>query len=254
MPRRPADLRAAVCTGLLLLVASPAVTDVYAQLAPGRIRGRLVDREQRHPIEGARIIVLGTALSAISDSAGRFVVDDVPPGVRVVQIRAIGYAVGSWMVELAEAQSVSHEFELEARPVQVAGVEAVETNTDWRSEAGFERRRAHGAGVFLTREEINQRRATNITDLLRTITGVVSACTPRGCVIRMARSTRQCMPEFFLDGFPATFATGPSFPINQIRGVEIYRSEFEVPGEFQLPNLRCGVIAIWTIQPGDRLR
>lgn len=252
MISRRFGLCVAICAGLL--ISSFVVRGAEAQLAPGRITGRLLDREHRHPVEGARVTVLGTPISAITDSAGRFVLMDVPAGVRVVQIRAIGYAVGSWMVELSEAQHMSHEFEIEARPVQVSGVTAVGVNTDWRSEAGFERRRAHGAGVFLTREEIASRRAIDITDLLRSITGIVSACTPRGCVIRMARSTRQCTPEFFLDGFPATFATGPNFPVNQIRGVEVYRSEFEVPGEFQRPGLRCGVIAIWTIEPGERFR
>jgi hypothetical protein len=56
-----------------------------------------------------------------------------------------------------------------------------------------------------------------------------------------------------LYGLTAYFATGLNFPINQIRGVEIYRDASEIPVEFLRPNMRCGVIAIWTIEPGDRL-
>ncbi len=57
--------------------------------------------------------------------------------------------------------------------------------------------------------------------------------------------------QFFLDGFPATNAVGWDFPVRTVRSVEVYRSLFEVPPEFQRSNLRCGVIAIWSRQRGD---
>ncbi len=62
----------------------------------------------------------------------------------------------------------------------------------------------------------------------------------------MSRSSRRCRPEFYLDGFPASLATGPNFPALGVKGVEIYLSPVETPPEFQRPNLRCGVIVIWT--------
>jgi hypothetical protein len=89
--------------------------------------------------------------------------------------------------------------------------------------------------------------------VIRTIPGIYTACRGSRCTMIFQESGKPCGPEFFLDGYPATFATGPTFPLSQIRGIEIYKSRSDVPPEFQRPGLNCGVIAIWTIEPGTRL-
>lgn len=219
------------------------------------VGGSLRDKLTRAPVEGARVNILGTALGVVSDSGGRFDIAGVPAGVRVIQVRAIGYAVSSWMVDLGEGQILRQAFELEGRTLTVDSIVVTEPagRDGWRSEAGFEHRRRGGVGFFLTRADIQQRRASSVSDLIRVVPGVITNCRNRNCQILMPQSTRPCTPEYFLDGYPATFATGPSFPIEQVRGVEIYKSRFDVPAEFQRPNLTCGVIAIWTIEPGSRL-
>ena len=80
------------------------------------------------------------------------------------------------------------------------------------------------------------------------VPGVFTTCRGPGgtCQVQMMASGKNCSPEWFLDGFPATQAVGPDFPIQRIRGVEVYRSIFEVPPEFQRSTLRCGVIAVWS--------
>ena len=233
-------------------------------LGPGRlgaqgtatIGGRLVARTSREPIGGAHMTVLGTALSTWTDSAGHFAFTSVPAGVRVVQARIVGYPVGSWIIQLGEGQSFSQELEMEARAIEVAGVTVTAPpDQGWRSEAGFERRRLHEPGFFFTREEIVRRRSPTIADLLRSVPGVFTMCRGNNNCQVMLGSTigRRCAAEYFLDGFPATFSTGPNFPVNQIRGVEVYRDITEVPVDFQRPNNRCGVIAIWTTEPGAPL-
>jgi hypothetical protein len=249
-PRRAARY---VLFALVIVAGAPAA--LAAQNANATVGGLLVDRVSRSAVEGARVSILGTSLGASSDSGRRFTIAGVPPGVRVIQVRAIGYAVGSWMVELSEGQQVHQFFELEGRTLTVDSITVTQAagGDGWRSEAGFDHRRHAGVGFFITRQDIQQRRAENLSDLIRVVPGVQTSCRGRNCVVLMPQSTRPCSPEYFLDGYPATFATGPSFPIQQIRGVEIYKSRFDVPAEFQRPNLTCGVIAIWTIEPGSRL-
>ena len=244
------DALGTVCALLLCLGATP-----LAAQGVGSLGGTLLSRTSREPIEGARMTVLGTALVTSTDSAGRFEFLGVPAGVRVIQARAVGYAIASWVVQLAAGQAFQQELEMEGHAVEVPGVTVTGARRDdWRSEAGFEERRRRESGFFITREDIANRSARTIVDLLRTVPGVSAVCRYQdNCQVRMNRSTRQCMPEYFLDGFPATLSTGPTFPINQIRGVEVYRSEFEAPFEFQRAGLRCGVIAIWTVEPGERL-
>jgi hypothetical protein len=250
-PKGLAKATYALAAALLVAAARPAA--LMAQTAT--VSGSLINQESQGPIEGARVSILGTSLAASTDSAGRFELARVPAGVRVLQARAVGYVVASWVVELGEGQVLRQVFAMAPRAVEMAGVTvtAPDARDNWRSEAAFELRRGRGQGFFITREQIRQRNATTITDLLRTVPGVMTNCTGRGCTVTMERSTRPCRPEYFLDGYPATFSTGPNFPIQQIRGVEIYRNRFETPNEFQLPNLSCGVIVLWSIEPGTPL-
>jgi hypothetical protein len=253
LKHRPAP-RSCCCGVACVLALQAAALPLAAQAAAGSLGGTLIARDARSPIEGARMTVLGTPLITSTDSAGRFEFLAVPAGVRVVQARAVGYAVGSWVVQLAEGQIFRQHLELESYAVEVPGLTVTgRDRTNWRSESGFEERRRRSTGYFITREEIANRHAQSLTDLLRSVPGVQTSCRNRACQVVMSRSTRQCAPEYFLDGYPASLATGPNFPINQIRGVEVYRSEFETPIEFQRFGLRCGVIAIWTVEPGEPL-
>jgi len=252
-PRAGTSPRAAA---LALAAVLAGACQVHAQQLPASVQGTLVDRTSRAPVDGARVAILGSGLAVSSDSAGRFALSGLPAGVRVLQVRAIGYATGSWLLQLAEGQDLVQDFELERRDVTVKGVDVVaQPERSWRTEEAFEQRRLSGRGFFITREDIHNRRANTLADLMRVVPGVMTTCRSGNCVVQMGRSTRQCRPEYFLDGYPATFSTGPNFPINYvgIRGIEIYRDPSEVPQEFQRPGLLCGVIAIWTIEPGEDL-
>ena len=243
------------CSGVTCLLAlQAAALPLAAQTPAGSLGGTLIAQDSRAPIEGARVTILGTALVTSTDSAGRFEFSVVPAGVRVVQARAVGFTVGSWVVQLSFGQVFRQVLELESYALDVPGVTVTDVDrTGWRSEAGFEDRRRRSTGYFITREDIAHRRAESLTDLMRGVPGVMTTCRYRNCQILMSRSTQPCAPEYFLDGHPASLATGPNFPINQIRGVEVYRSASETPAEFQRFNLRCGVIAIWTVEPGEPL-
>lgn len=257
-PHRLVTAPPAAARGLALIAATclalAAAAPLRAQQAPATVIGLLLNKETRIPVEGARVAVLGTPLAVDTDSTGIFRLSGVTPGVRVIHVRAIGFAVGSWLVQLDEGQTIRYEFEMEPRTYALAEVVITGGNeNDWRSEAAFELRRARSSGYFFTRFDIAGRRANSVGELLAGVPGVFTSCRGRNCQVSMTRTARPCSPEYFLDGHPATFATGPSFPINQIRGVEVYRSQFDVPAEFQRINLRCGVIAIWTVEPGERL-
>jgi hypothetical protein len=39
---------------------------------------------------------------------------------------------------------------------------------------------------------------------------------------------------------------GPDFPLTGIYGIEVYRTASETPAEFRKPELRCGVVLIWS--------
>lgn len=212
-----------------------------AQEGTARLIGRLVDRATRAPIEGATVMLTGSGPAVSSDSAGGFRYAGLAPGEHRLEVRAIGYAKGVWLVRLDPGEE-AHEFELEGLKYELPEV-VVEAHG---ALAEFERRRARGTGFFFTRGEIERRQAKTLSDLTRGVPGVQTICGRGSCAILMARTAKGCRPEFYLDGFPGSFSVGPDFPMTGIYGVEVYRSASETPAEFRKPELRCGVIVIWS--------
>jgi hypothetical protein len=239
--------RRAVQAALLLSFASLSPGRSAAQRPTASIVGQVVERQTGAPVEGALVRLTWTGRAARTDSAGRFELGNLMPGAGLLQARAVGHRLGSWAVLLAEGTVLTDTLELEAIPVELSELVVPGVpQDDWRSAEGFEQRRRKGGGYFITEQQILQQRPNSLAEALRQVPGVLTVCGFRGCQVRMVRTRAGCAPDYFLDGFPATLATGPDFPIQGIRGIEIYPDEFAVPSEFQKINLRCGIIAIWT--------
>jgi hypothetical protein len=236
----------AAAAALLLAVLAPAPAHAQRR-GVGSLAGRIVNQLTREPVGGVRVQVVGTSVAIFTDSAGRFGMDRLSNGEVTIEARAIGYRMGRWQLNLPVGLTVERVFELEPQTIGLDTVKVEATpNTNWRSEDGFTYRRRQGMGYFITREDIDHRQSAILNDLLITVPGLYSSCGGGVCRVQMMANGRNCSPEWFLDGHPATNATGPDFPTITIRGVEIYRSLHEVPAEFQRSNLRCGVIAIWS--------
>jgi hypothetical protein len=225
--------------GLSLAAVFGLPSWAVGQEATASIIGRLVSRGTRHPIEGGTVVLVSTGAVVTSDSAGGFQYGGLSPGEHRLEVRAIGYAKSVWVVTLTAGEQ-RRDFELGVLSYELPGV-VVEAHG---SPAEFERRRAHGTGFFFTHDEIERRHARTLGDLTRGVPGVQTTCGRGSCVVLMSRSTRECRPEYYLDGFPASFSVGPDFPITGIYGIEVYRTASEAPAEFRKPELRCGVILI----------
>ena len=224
--------------GCLVVAPHPARAQATAGIA-----GQLVDRTSRQPLEGAAITVLGTPVILRSSPTGQFTHAGLKPGVYVMQARALGYAPGSWVIELAERETLSVVIELEAAAIALPGV-TVEAPTAQRGMAGFNLRRAAGRGIYVTEDDIKRANAARLSDLLRNVSGIRLICRFNGCRVRMARN--DCQPDFFLDGLSANNSTTPEMPVVGITGIEIYRTITETPVDFLRGNNTCGTIAIWT--------
>jgi len=234
----------AVPAALAAVLAGAAV----AQTSSASIVGVVRNRQTREPVAGAIARLAFSGRSVSVDSAGRFQLTGLRPGAGLLQIRAIGYSVGSWAVTLRENGTVSDTFYMDPVPVVMEPIVVPgERNPDWRSAEGFERRREKGDGYFLTEAQIRVQHPLTLVELLRQVPGIFTSCGgDNRCSVLMMRSTPPCTPDYFLDGFPASLAVGPDFPIQGIRGIEVYDDPFSAPIEFQKNDLSCGVVAIWT--------
>ncbi len=230
---------------VLLCAALPAVAPAQQMgTAPtAAIVGRLLDRDSRAGLRGARISILGAHDDFAADSDGRFADRGLPPGTYVVQARAIGYQTTSWVVHLGEGQTVTQEFELALLPYTLDPVVVQRPPgfaEEWRRE--FEGRRASGRGYFITEEQIDAARPHALVDLLRNVPGVRLLCAGAS--------------DYVVDGFPATNSTSPDMAMVGVIAVEVYRTLSETPIQFLKADNVCGTIVIWTRSgpraPSDR--
>lgn len=253
---RPPRLRLrAACAALALTFGRTIGADAQDSVSARSdvrtsLRGRIVDRRTGQPVANARVYVSGLRDTLRASSDGSFTTDRAALGAHVVEVTAIGYSPTRWLLELGQAAfDMLFEIEpslpvLDTINVPAAARPILDTN-DWRSPQAIERRRRHGGGQFLTYEQIRHSHARTLAELLPLIPGVMVQCSNRNCAVLMTAAMHACPVDYYLDGAPATFSTGPSFPVSGIRALEVYRPS-EVPIEFARPNSTCGIIAIWT--------
>ncbi|TMB98757.1 MAG: hypothetical protein E6J42_05215 [Chloroflexi bacterium] len=225
-----------------------AQAQAHAATPTAGISGQVVNQQSRIPVSGARVNLIGTRLQSATDSAGRFTQASLGAGTYILEVRAIGYGVTSWVLRLADGELVDYVFELEPLGVDLDPI-VVEGRPGYfqRRMQEFEERRRAGRGIFITRDQIAASHATTMVDLLRGIPGVRLNCRSGVCTAQMTRTAHGvCAADWVVDGMPATVSSTPHLPVVGIVAVEIYRSPSEAPAEFLKADSDCGVIAIWT--------
>ena len=218
----------------------------------------MVDAATQAPIVGARVVIAATGRYVATDSIGRFELTEIPSGVIRFFVTADGYPRTSFVLAFARGEVMEQRFELEgvaaaagaaerARAAQplAPSVTTAPASRGVRYE-DFERRVRTGRGQYVTRQVIDERGYNNLGDATRGMRGVNVECGgPRGCLIKMARTSPGCYPQYVVDGRPDN-AFGPYIPIRDIEGLEVYTGASDVPGEFAGTDAGCGVVVIWT--------
>src|SRR5512135_1194109 len=85
--------RLSVVGAAVVVAACAAFAGPLAAQTDGAIAGRVREAAANRPVAAARVEVLGTGLTAETDTAGAFRVAPVRAGTYVVEIRAVGYAM-----------------------------------------------------------------------------------------------------------------------------------------------------------------
>lgn len=230
---------------LLGVCASLSLTPVSATAqARGTIVGTVTSASTGAPVPAADVVLRGRRDPTRTDSTGGFRVVDVAPGVLVVQIRALGFASASRIVELASGSTARLDVALQ-RVTELPGV-AIEDSAPKRPSrfVDFAQRRRAGRGQFLTREQIERANAINLTELLRPLRGVRVNCAGTTCTLQMARSPNGCLPEYIVDGRPSAHF-GPTTPVGDLEAVELYVGPSETPAEY-VGQGGCGTVVLWT--------
>lgn len=248
-PRVPAATFAVL--GLLapaVLAAAPALGTRAA-----RVVGVVFDASggPSAPLADAWVQVEGRRPWTFTDTAGAFVLEDVTPGTVVLSVGRVGYTSRTDTLEVRDDESLQVSVPLAVEPVELAPL-TVTVRSRVLETRGFYLRRAGGSGgVFFTREDVEDRRIRDVTELLDGLPGVSviqDGVSGARVVFRNAVSLRQggmCDPSLFLDGVKSQIRVYDLIldPAH-IEGIEVYRGG--VPGRFNDP---CGAVLVWTRVP-----
>lgn len=250
--RRPGFLTVSACELLMCALLLLSVHPLYGQTSASRgsISGTTIDAQTGMPIAGASITIPVLSRAVLSDEGGHFLHSTLEPGSYVVQVHAVGYIPSAKAFDLMTGQSVTHVFQLTTVPPVTPVLPEVVVSGKSGGSVGrrfedFDRRRALRRGQFLTRAEIEARNAINLSDLLQSMRGIRTECVGFTCSVETSRSTHGCRPAYFVDGRMST-TFGPSTPVRDIEGIEVYLGPSETPAEYLGLDSGCGVIGIWT--------
>jgi hypothetical protein len=251
--------------------------DTLWSRAPQVLRGVVLDSASGRFVGGARVSLKGIARQATTDSAGRFGIPEVLPGEYTLEVRVPGqdtvgpphrsslaFADSSVRVRVrvplgdpvvrAELPTESHAVPRRpstADPVMAASRPAIPE---------FEERRARYRGRFLTREDIEKKGGSRISDLLIGTVGLRIFATARGEGFATSGRGRvtvegdnpECLAHIYVDGAMA-YAGGnqPPFDLNslspdQLEAIEYYAGGGQIPQEFNRAGATCGVLILWT--------
>ena len=266
----------AVFLALFALLLSSAGGTLQAQTVRGSVRNAATGQ----PIADASVVLLDRQgriqRGTLTEPDGSYVL--VAPGSGTYTLRAGG---------LGFVTKDSPPIELDADQDVEVGFMLTPEGGDLGALAVFERRRAGGEGVFLTRDDIEQRGGSRFTDLLLNIPGVtvLSLADLRQNVpddslmilsgyftVRLAGShfdvgapgarhrlelKEDCPPVLFVDdrwwgSIDQAGLLGPDMELlpSDLVGIEIYNPSV-VPDELDTGlESRCGVIAVWRKERG----
>lgn len=195
------------------------------------IRGRVTELKSKAAVPFANVFIPGTKKGTVTDTAGNYVLNDLPPGLYTIACRSIGYKDREvFEVQVSVRKFSILNFELEENPTQIAEVEIradpfvrpEESPLSLRSISSTEIYRSPGAN-------------RDISKVLQNLPGVGSSVSFRNDLIVRGGAPNE--NRFYLDGIEVPninhFATqgssgGPVglLNVNFIREVDFYTGAF----------------------------
>jgi CheY-specific phosphatase CheX len=216
---------------------------------PARLTGRVVNAAGA-PVANARVDVQGTGAATLSRQDGTFGFTDLPSGTQSLVVRQLGFEPVETAVELSAREPKQVTVRMTKAAQVIAEVKITERAKEGLDQVGFNQRRKTGFGYYMGLDEINNRQATRMTDLFRSIPSLRVVPSGMDYVVQSARDATGGCVRYVVDGAPyqSLFAGDIDrlMPPNDVAAIEVY-SGTNTPAEFQAPgNSSCTVIVMWS--------
>jgi hypothetical protein len=177
---------------------------------------------------------------------GRFTLQNVPTGSRMIAARKVGYLSTSQQLDITDKGIPRVELRITKATVTLNTVETRETRIMTRDARELDERRVSNKGRFLDstyfRGYVETRQALDAAPGLRTQVGR----SPSDFILR---GRGDCVATLWVNGVrePMTFDNMLArVDKDNIAAVEIYPSENMAPTRFQTPGNTCAVVLLWT--------
>ena len=121
----PRMRREVIFLNLLSLLAVFASSAVIAQGEEATLTGTVKDAQSGDPLPGAIVQVQNSGLGASTDLDGKFIIHNVPPGLRTLHVIYVGYRENDLTIAVKQGENDKQEFRLAA--IGIEGEEVVVT-------------------------------------------------------------------------------------------------------------------------------
>lgn len=106
---------------VLFLLLLGLLTTVSAQ-PTHRIKGTVIDKASRQPLEFINVLVLGLGRGGVTDAEGYFNIGEVPPGIYRLQASAVGYKTILTPEYIVSTKDLTIQIETEENLTELEGV------------------------------------------------------------------------------------------------------------------------------------
>jgi outer membrane receptor for ferrienterochelin and colicin len=148
---------------ICMIVLAPAL--LFAGVT-GKVAGTITDAHTGDPLPGANIQIVGSALGAVSDVEGRYIILNVPPGVVSVKVSFVGYE-GQVITNVRVMVDLTTSISVKLTPSAVVMKEVVIV-----ADKPMIQRDLTSSGATMRREEIEGLPVSEFTDVLSLQAGV----------------------------------------------------------------------------------
>lgn len=162
---------AATAAAVALLILGVFSTSMSAQ-ETGTVVGTVVQQGNGRPLGGARVQVLGAAVSAMTSNDGRFRLLAIPAGSRTLEIAYLGRETFQRMVEVGAGETQALTIELAAAPMAIEGIEVLGFRAMTQARALSEQKNARNIVNVVASDQIGRFPDASAPEALQRVPGV----------------------------------------------------------------------------------
>jgi hypothetical protein len=194
----------------------------------------IVRDEAGHPIEGAEVYAFPEKNRGRTDSTGRFSIANLPSGYYHVRVRRLGFRPTEVTTELGGNGHVDLKIEMALRP---AMLDSVIVQADGKcasvSFTGFNCRKQHGKGVYLTDDDLADKGAIELGEVFRDVNGFRLETRPTRFGPKPIPYANYGCLNALVNGRPLALTNPLPQYATELIAVEIYQLPSNVPAEYQ---------------------